>query len=212
MKKLLMLIIFAIVPTGMMAQAWLNRSANDYRQRNQQRMIQHNNGQQTYLDRQRHEQQERTFQSRTVEQQRDNNKNSDKVVSLVVNGTGTTKEEATRNALRSAIEQAFGTFVSANTEILNDELIKDEIVTVTSGNIQSYEELSCSRKGNGLFDVSVKTVVSINKLVEFAQSKGAKTELAGSLFVNNIEIKEKNRENEDIALFNLRKQLMEICK
>ena len=70
----------------------------------------------------------------------------------------------------------------------------------------------CNRKENGLFDISVKAVVSINKLVEYAQSKGAKTELAGSLFVNNIEIKEKNRENEDIALFNLRKQLMEICK
>ena len=30
-------------------------------------------------------------------------------------------------ALRSAIEQAFGTFVSANTTILNDEVVKDEI-------------------------------------------------------------------------------------
>lgn len=212
MKKLLMLIFLTIIPMGMVAQGWLNRTANNYRQRNQQRTIQRNNGQQTYQNRQRHEQQERTSQPRSVEQQRDNNQNNDKVVSLVVSGTGTTKEEATRNALRSAIEQAFGTFVSANTEILNDELIKDEIVTVTSGNIQSYEELSCSRKENGLFDISVKAVVSINKLVEYAQSKGAKTELAGSLFVNNIEIKEKNRENEDIALFNLRKQLMEICK
>ena len=128
---------------------------------------------------------------------------NDKVISLVVSGTGQTKEEATQNALRSAIEQAFGTFVSANTEVLNDELIKDEIITISSGNIQSYEELSYTKNESGLFEISVKAVVSINKLVEFAQSKGASTELAGSLFVNNIEIKEKNRENEDIALFNL---------
>ena len=44
-------------------------------------------------------------------------------VSLVVTGEGATKEEATNNALRSAIEQAFGVFVSANTEILNDEIV-----------------------------------------------------------------------------------------
>ena len=50
----------------------------------------------------------------------------DKEVELVVNGDGPTKELATRNALRSAIEQAYGTFVSASTEILNDELVKDE--------------------------------------------------------------------------------------
>ena len=62
-------------------------------------------------------------------------------VLLIVSGDGSTKEEATKAALRSAIEQAFGTFVSSNTKILNDELVKDEIVTVASGNIKSYKYL-----------------------------------------------------------------------
>ena len=56
-------------------------------------------------------------------------------VTLVVTGEGATKEEATNNALRSAVEQAFGVFVSANTEILNDEIVKDEIASISSGNI-----------------------------------------------------------------------------
>jgi TonB family protein len=232
--KLLLLFLLSVTTVNLSAQSWRYRnngiSKSDIERA---RITEENNRRVTRQNLQRYDQQERANQQRRETQQREYRQQqrrtengfstitqsadkstqvNDKVVSLVVNGTGTTKEEATRNALRSAIEQAFGTFVSANTEILNDELIKDEIVTVTSGNIQSYEELSCSRKENGLFDISVKAVVSINKLVEFAQSKGAKTELAGSLFVNNIEIKEKNRENEDIALFNLRKQLMEICK
>ena len=63
-------------------------------------------------------------------------------VTLVVSGEGATKDEATKVALQSAIEQAFGTFVSANTQILNDELVKDEIVTVSSGNVKNYEYLS----------------------------------------------------------------------
>ncbi|MCI6427412.1 MAG: hypothetical protein MR809_00770 [Rikenellaceae bacterium] len=41
----------------------------------------------------------------------------DNTIRLTVSGEGATKEEASANALRSAIEQAFGTFVSANTQI-----------------------------------------------------------------------------------------------
>ena len=101
-------------------------------------------------------------------------------VTLVTSGTGSTKEEATKNALRSAIEQTFGTFVSANTAIVNEDLVKDEIVSISTGNIQSYQEVSCENMPNGEFDVTVKAVVSIGKLVSFAQNKGMTAELAGN--------------------------------
>ena len=48
-------------------------------------------------------------------------------VTLTVIGTGENEEKATLQALRSAIEQIFGAFVSANTTILNDEIVQDEI-------------------------------------------------------------------------------------
>lgn len=70
-------------------------------------------------------------------------------VTLVVTGEGATKEAATNNALRSAIEQTYGVFVSANTEILNDELGRDEIATISSGNIQKYNEIACVDLPNG---------------------------------------------------------------
>ena len=60
----------------------------------------------------------------------------DNSATLTVSGQGKTQDEAKQNALRSAIEQAFGAFISSNTEILNDELVKDEIVSVSNGNIQ----------------------------------------------------------------------------
>ena len=69
----------------------------------------------------------------------------DKTVTLTVSGTGKTLEESKTNALRSAIEQAFGAFISAKTEILNDNLVKDEIVSVSNGNIQSFEILNESQ-------------------------------------------------------------------
>ena len=128
-------------------------------------------------------------------------------VTLVTSGTGSTKEEATKNALRSAIEQTFGTFVSANTAIVNEDLVKDEIVSISTGNIQSYQEVSCENMPNGEFDVTVKAVVSIGKLVSFAQNKGMTAELAGNTFLMNRNIALLNKKNEALALVHLREKI-----
>lgn len=127
---------------------------------------------------------------------------SDDDVTLVVSGDGRTKDEATKAALRSAIEQVYGAFVSANTSIVNDELTKDEIVTVATGNVKSYTELSYNNI-DGVSFVTIKATVSRNKLVSYAKSKGASTEFAGSTFGMNMKLKELNRKNEITVLNNL---------
>ena len=131
-------------------------------------------------------------------------------VTLVVSADGPTKDEATKTALRSAIEQAYGTFVSANTTILNDELVKDEIVTVTNGNIKSYEEISTNIAQNGKTYVTLKVIVCISKLVNYAQSKGVETEFAGATFAMNMKMKELNKQNELKVLNNLIVQVKEL--
>lgn len=126
-----------------------------------------------------------------------------KEVTLVVVGEGATKEEATNKALRSAVEQAFGVFVSANTEILNDELIREEIAMVSTGNISSFEELSTERLPSGLNYVSLKATVSIGKLITYAKSHGSTAEFAGNTFAANLRLRELNKMNEEIALRDL---------
>ena len=128
-------------------------------------------------------------------------------VTLTVSSDGLTKEEATKNALRSAIEQAYGTFVSANTTILNDELVKDEIVTIANGNIKSYEEISSTAMPDGSQFVTLKATVSVSKLISYAQSKGAETEFAGATFGMNLRLQEMNKENEKKVLDNLMAQI-----
>lgn len=128
-------------------------------------------------------------------------------VILVVSGDGATKDAATHVALRSAIEQAYGVFVSANTEILNDELVKDEIATVTSGNVKSFKELSCVLLPNGNQMVTLQAVVSTKKLAAYAQSKGASCEFAGATFGANLKLHELNCKSTEIAFNNLRKQI-----
>lgn len=131
-------------------------------------------------------------------------------VALTVSADGATKEEATKIALRSAIEQAYGAFVSANTTILNDEMVKDEIVTISNGNIKSYQEVASALLPNGRTTVTLNAIVSISKLTSYAQSKGATTEFAGAAFAMNVKMMELNKQNEMKALDNLILQIKEI--
>ena len=132
------------------------------------------------------------------------------VVTLTVNGQGTTKEIATANALRSAIEQTFGVFVSANTAIVNDELVKDEIATVSSGNIQKYTEEACVNLPNGEIAVTLSATVSISKLVTYAKNHGSSAEFAGQTLAMNVKMKELNKQNEEKVLQHTISQLWQL--
>ena len=131
-------------------------------------------------------------------------------VTLIVMGSGTTKEDAVNNALRSAVEQAFGVFVSANTEIINDELVKDEIATVTSGNIKSYKELSLVNLSDGRFTVSLEAIVSTKTLAVYAKNHGSSAEFAGATFGANLKLAKLNKINTEKVFENLIKQCKEI--
>ncbi|HAH54545.1 MAG TPA: hypothetical protein DCM02_04480 [Flavobacterium sp.] len=127
----------------------------------------------------------------------------DKTVTLTVSGTGKTLEEAKLNALRSAIEQAFGAFISSKTEILNDNLIKDEIVSVASGNVQKFDIVSQVEVPNVGYAMTLNATVSIDKLTSFAESKGVVVEFKGGLFAANIKLQELNEKAEYKAIGNL---------
>ncbi len=128
-------------------------------------------------------------------------------VTLTTIGTGASKEQAVNQALRSAIEQSFGTFISANTNIVNDALTKDEIVSLSSGNIKKYEELSCAVLKNGETTVSLRATVSIKKLTTYAKSHGSQCEFAGNTFAQNMKLRALYSKNEAIVIDNMLKQL-----
>ena len=131
-------------------------------------------------------------------------------VQLTVVADGATKDLAIQSALRTAIEQTFGTFVSSHTEILNDSLVKDEIATVASGNIKEFKCLSENYVDGKCF-VNVRAVVSINNLVNYTKSKGGTVELAGATFAANMRLKELYAKNEVKAMQNIVAQLAEIA-
>lgn len=126
----------------------------------------------------------------------------DKTVTLTVTGQSKTIDGARQNALRSAIEQAFGTFISSNTKILNDKLVNDEIVSVSNGNIQKYTILNEIRIPDGSFVTTINAIVSINKLTSFCENKGIAIEFKGALFALNMKMQLLNEQNEIKAIKN----------
>jgi hypothetical protein len=135
----------------------------------------------------------------------------DKIVSLVVSGQGKTQEEARQSALRSAIEQAFGAFISSKTEILDDKIIKDEITSVSNGNIKHFEIITEVKLPEGDYASTLKATVSVSKLSTFCEAKGVATNFNGNLFAFNINQMELNEKNEVKAISNLVDILNKLC-
>lgn len=73
------------------------------------------------------------------------------------------REDAIRQAQRSAVEEAVGVFIQSRTEIENFELKKDKIFSKTQGYIKRFAVLKESKEGN-LFKLQISATVSLDKI------------------------------------------------
>ena len=119
-----------------------------------------------------------------------------KDVSITSSGSGKTLDDAKQAALRSSTEQAFGAFISSKTEMFNDQVVADQMASVSSGNIKSYEVLNESQLPDGSWGVTLKTIVSVDKLTSFVEAKGIAIEIKGGMFALNIKQQLLNEEGE----------------
>ena len=126
-------------------------------------------------------------------------------VTLNASGSATTQDAAVKNALRNAIEQAYGAFISTNTQILNNKLVKDEIVSLSQGVVKSYNiESSAYIKESNRYFVTVKAVVSMNTMASFVNSKtNSSVKVSMGVFDANIKLAELNKKAEKKIIDNL---------
>ena len=120
----------------------------------------------------------------------------DKDVSITASGSGKTQNDAKQAALRSSTEQAFGAFISSKTEMFNDQVVADQMASVSSGNIKSYEVLNESQLPDGSWGVTLKTIVSVDKLTSFVEAQGIAIEIKGGMFALNIKQQLLNEQGE----------------
>ena len=132
-----------------------------------------------------------------------NAQDAEQTVNVVSSGQGKTIEEAKNNALKYAILQVFGIFISSKTEILKDSLIINEIISKNNGNIKSFEILSSIILPNKNTSINIKANISITKLKSLCESFGVAIEFSGNLFSTKIKQQLLNEEAEYIAIQNL---------
>ena len=113
----------------------------------------------------------------------------DNSVTITTIGNGATFEKARESALFSAITQVCGVYLSQDVKIINDEVVKEEITSITKGNIEKYSILSEVKIDNGDCVSTLKVIVSVTKLKSFVESKGFKVEFNGAAFAMNMKLK-----------------------
>ena len=81
------------------------------------------------------------------------------------------RDGALNDALRKAVEQGVGTYVTTELTVEQKRLVEDRIYTESSGYIQSYRVL---REGetDGLYEVKISALVKMGKLADDLQSIG----------------------------------------
>jgi hypothetical protein len=84
---------------------------------------------------------------------------------IAVTSVGATPEGAEKRAISDAIRQAVGAFVDAKTITENDAVIKDRILSVSSGFVKEYKATSPAQKtDDGLYQVSIVAIVETNQV------------------------------------------------
>jgi hypothetical protein len=120
----------------------------------------------------------------------------DKTVSITTTGVGVTRDAAIVNALKHAVEQSFGAFLSTRSNILNEIELSKEISSVSNGKIVKYDILNESVIDENKKVLTLKVTVSLNELVNFVQAKGGAVEIKGALFANNYLLLDIYKNNE----------------
>jgi len=118
-------------------------------------------------------------------------------INVTATGIGKDKEAALKDALRAAVEQAVGVLVDAETVVVNDDLIRDKILTFSGGFVQTYKQLGEPRvRDDGLVYVRISAEVKRNELgAELRKTGVTKEPLDGESLIAERMTKIRSRED-----------------
>ncbi|RPI76300.1 MAG: hypothetical protein EHM45_13355 [Desulfobacteraceae bacterium] len=94
-----------------------------------------------------------------------------KAVGVADGNSAQARDEALNDALRKAVEQGVGTFVSAELTVEQEQLVEDKIYTASSGYIENYKIDREGPKGNQ-YQVEITAQVKLGKLSNDLKSIG----------------------------------------
>ncbi len=84
---------------------------------------------------------------------------------VVVDGAGATTDEALKDCFRNAVATVMGSIVSAETQVENDRLVLERILTFSDGYVDSYEEIGTAYREGGLVHRRIAAMVRRDSLL-----------------------------------------------
>jgi hypothetical protein len=132
---------------------------------------------------------------------------------VITSGYGKNPDEALAQALRNAVEEAVGTYMTSTTRIENDELIEDKVLSLSRGFIKDFKKLT-EDKVEDEYMARVAAIITETKILETLEASGVKVEFKGGLFFQQFAAEKKQKEDEknivteyiknvpDVSLFN----------
>ena len=101
------------------------------------------------------------------------------LVRITVTGVGMSEDEALHDAKRKAVEQGAGTYLHSQSKTRDFELVKDTILTRSTGFIQEYETVAKKEMEDGSWEVKIIAVVSIQGIQDVWGAVKALLEVLG---------------------------------
>ena len=116
-------------------------------------------------------------------------KDTKKVYYVQVEATADNLEAARQEALRLAVDMAVGTFVLAENEIRNDEIVRKDFIKYSSGYVENFETKSETKVGNKtrvVLDVWVSESKISSRLMGLSQARNTINGSKSISIINNM--------------------------
>jgi hypothetical protein len=112
----------------------------------------------------------------------------EKYEKVIATGVGSDFEKAKQNAVRNAIEQVIGTYVTSDTIVKNSILINDNVLAYSAGYVKESKVILQKRNSDGLFSVKIETLVVATHVKRKLESLNIATRKieGGTLFSESI--------------------------
>lgn len=117
------------------------------------------------------------------------------IIEVEVEGVGTTREDAQKDAYRNALREVVGMYVESKTIVANDDIIEDKILSVSNGIIKKATTLSSNNpEKDELWRLKVRVEVERTVMTKVLKESNIEFIDGESLFADAT-MKKENREN-----------------
>lgn len=93
-----------------------------------------------------------------------------KIQIVIVSGVGVNADKAKQNAIRNAVEQVVGSYLSSETIVKNNQVLKDEILSYSGGYVKDLKIISQEMNPDGLFNVKIEAGIVSTKIIKKLES------------------------------------------